>query len=966
MRGVDGTIISGRRSCIRSGAASLGMAAFFLIAQSTISSSGEMSLPGKFSVTALGAANYSIPIALPPGTAGVAPSLSLSYSSLAGGGLLGMGWTLDGLPAITRCSMTVAQDQALGSINFDANDRFCMEGQRLVVTSNTAYGADNTQYDTEIRTFSEIISHGTAGNGPAWFEVHTKSGQVMEFGHTTDSQILAQGKTTVKTWALNKVSDSKTNYFLVTYTNDTINGQYYPARIDYTGNSTASVAPYNSVQFVYAARPDAIVTYQGGSLSQTTMLLTDVMTYAGTSLVADYKLAYSQGNATGRSRINSVVVCSDSGGTTCLPGPTLSWSDDITPGTFSSAVNLSAPGSGYVPMFADINGDGKTDLVWCSAGCATASIQLSNGDGTFANGGNVSSLGSGYVPLLVDYNGDGNTDVLWCSAYGPGSGFAVGSCSAVSIPQRRADGTLAYAPIAAPAAGYIPLLGDANGDGQSDFFWCNAYGPSSGFAAGSCSALSIQLSQGGGYAASSNNVNLSAPGAGYIPRLADLNGDGMADVLWCNAYAPTSGYAAGSCSALSVQLTSMSTSGLPSFTSGSNLLAPGSGYIPLLGDVNGDGKADVLWCNAYAPASGYAAGSCSALSIQLSKGDGSFTSASNLAAPGSGYIPLLADVNGDGKADVLWCNAYAPASGNAAGSCSVLGVQLSKGDGSFTSVSNLSAPGSGYIPLFADINGDGKADFLWCNAYPSTSGNPAGSCSAFNIVQSSTPPQSAVIADLLLSVTDGFGLKTSISYLPLTNSSFYTKDATAIFPGRDFQFPLNVVSRVDAPNGVGGMYSSTYSYAGGKTDLSGRGFLGFRQMVVKDLQTGIIDTTTYRQDFPLVGLVSMATRSSGTQVLGQSSNLYQVNSSGGPFAIKPVGPFTVLLLQNVSSGFDLDGSALPTVTTAYQYDTFGNATQVMVYTPDGFSKTTTNVYTNDTTHWYLGRLTRATVVSSAP
>jgi hypothetical protein len=57
------------------------------------------------------------------------------------------------------------------------------------------------------------------------------------------------------------------------------------------------------------------------------------------------------------------------------------------------------------------------------------------------------------------------------------------------------------------------------------------------------------------------------------------------------------------------------------------------------------------------------------------------------------------------------------------------------------------------------------------------------------------------------------------------------------------------------------------------------------------------------------------------------------------------GPAWVSLSQNVLSGADLDGSALPTVTTSNQYDTYLNGTQVMVSTPDGFSKTTNNTYT---------------------
>jgi len=40
--------------------------------------------------------------------------------------------------------------------------------------------------------------------------------------------------------------------------------------------------------------------------------------------------------------------------------------------------------------------------------------------------------------------------------------------------------------------------------------------------------------------------------------------------------------------------------------------------------------------------------------------------------------------------------------------------------------------------------------------------------------------------------------------------------------------------------------------------------------------------------------------------------------------------------------------------------------QIVVSTPDGYSKTTTNTYTNDATNWYLGRLTGASVTSTTP
>jgi len=100
-----------------------------------------MFVPGKFNVNQSGAATYTVPIAAPPGTAGMEPALSLDYSSAAGDGVVGLGWTLSGLPSISRCPRTVAQDTIHGNVNYNTNDKFCLDGQRLMVISGT-YGAD--------------------------------------------------------------------------------------------------------------------------------------------------------------------------------------------------------------------------------------------------------------------------------------------------------------------------------------------------------------------------------------------------------------------------------------------------------------------------------------------------------------------------------------------------------------------------------------------------------------------------------------------------------------------------------------------------------------------------------------------------------------------------------------------------------------------------------------------------------
>lgn len=67
------------------------------------------------SVGSTGAANYTIPITLPPGMNGMAPNLAVSYNSQGGNGTMGMGWSLQGLSSIVRTGKDYFHDQTTGS-----------------------------------------------------------------------------------------------------------------------------------------------------------------------------------------------------------------------------------------------------------------------------------------------------------------------------------------------------------------------------------------------------------------------------------------------------------------------------------------------------------------------------------------------------------------------------------------------------------------------------------------------------------------------------------------------------------------------------------------------------------------------------------------------------------------------------------------------------------------------------------
>lgn len=309
---------------------------------------------GLLNATESGAAVYGIPISLPPGTGAVVPAgLGLNYSSQGDNGLAGQGFDIGGLPVISRCARTVATDGIAGNVNFDADDRFCMNGQRLILISGI-YGADGAEYYAEVDNYAKVISYGVAGGGPAWFKVWEKSGLIYEYGNSVDSRIEAQGKTAARRWAVNKVYDRVGNYYTVSYVEDNANGQYYPSRIDYTGNTAAALAPYASVRFSYEVRPDQIPIYQAGSVVKSTVRLTKIQTYTAVAnvdaLVREYRLTYLPTDVTQPSRLQSVKECGMEGvAELCLNPMTFAWQGGGLGGWFTLASNFTPYPSPYDP-----------------------------------------------------------------------------------------------------------------------------------------------------------------------------------------------------------------------------------------------------------------------------------------------------------------------------------------------------------------------------------------------------------------------------------------------------------------------------------------------------------------------------------------------------------------------------------------------------------------------------------------
>jgi hypothetical protein len=457
-----------------------GLVAFFLLGFLTALpwdafAQSERKIPGmslgSFKVSNNGAAEHSIPITVPP-SFGPTPKLSISYNSQTGNGTLGVGWSLSGLSAIHRCPRTLAQDGAVGEIKYNGNDRFCLDGQRLMVINGLPYGSDGAEYRTELDTFVRVFSFGTVGSGPQHFVVKNKVGETMEFGNTQDSRIQALffANPNVRVWALNKITDSSGNYLTISYDEGVDNGDldYRPKTIQYAGNAAQGISPQRSVGFVYETRSDKSQQFMGGSPVKMAKRLKTIQTFAppaagGASvLVHEYRMTYESGVVTKRSRLKTITECAKAADGTipCLPSHAFTWQEGQI--GFGStipqwAVNL-VGSAARDNLVGDFNGDGKTDIVSRVSG-SSCNVHMSNGSGFNSLPWTCNLDGNGYN-YVGDFDGDGKTDIVsFQNASNVRFHLSTGSSFNIisSIPAGlNTDATRNNA------------VGDFNGDGRAD------------------------------------------------------------------------------------------------------------------------------------------------------------------------------------------------------------------------------------------------------------------------------------------------------------------------------------------------------------------------------------------------------------------------------------------------------------------------------------------------------------------
>lgn len=282
---------------------------------------------------------------------------------------------------------------------------------------------------------------------------------------------------------------------------------------------------------------------------------------------------------------------------------------------------------------ADVNGDGKTDLLWRQAVSAKFAYWLMNGSAVKLRSPTTSVNSTFSLVGAGDFYGSGgpddlvwmNNDSIWMWVAGA-NGFG-------------------YQRVGSRPSGWdIIGTADINGDHKGDLIWRNS----------SSGKIAYWLMNGS--VATFKSPTFAISQDYHVAAIGDFDGDGKADMVVTNG--------------LQVVLLHSTGTG---FTQQPISSQPGGDWeLVGGGDIDGDGKADLLWRNK----------SSGSFAYWLMNGSTVLKTSPAFAAPSSFSISTIGDFNGDGKADIVWSNG------------SILSMWV--GNGSGFSIANFSSQPAGW------------------------------------------------------------------------------------------------------------------------------------------------------------------------------------------------------------------------------------------------------------------------------
>ena len=352
--------------------------------------------------------------------------------------------------------------------------------------------------------------------------------------------------------------------------------------------------------------------------------------------------------------------------------------------------------SPYRVVTADVNGDGRGDVVWNHIGATInqVAVALGNADGRLvmqpvvSDSAPFAEWSEDFHLVLGDFNGDGRDDLLW---HRTGKGLR----NIAWIGFSNADATLRFSgPVTLGGdgqrwgTGWEVFVGDLDNDGSDDLLF--------NFRNQGNSMWALRSLRYGTFALTGPIVHSAKGWGGYRAFVADVDGDERADIVWNDVPVWSNRTYVGRFGGEGVDF-------LPQQDHTVN--EGWSRFRTSVSDFDGDGINDLLWT----------ATEGDSLSVYLGRGQSTavfdllpvqhlrLASGTQLASP------LIGDFNGDRRSDVLWRSGTDSwlMTGGRSNTFVIRSVE-------FEAATNDVSPEWSSVEVLAnDISGDGLADLVW-------------------------------------------------------------------------------------------------------------------------------------------------------------------------------------------------------------------------------------------------------------
>jgi len=817
---------------------------------------------GELSVSLNGNANYTIPILVPKGINNVEPQINLIYNSQNGlSGNAARGWDISGVSSISRIPATKFHDEIIDPVDFNALDRFALDGQRLIVKNGTTgiYGADRTIYETEYFSNIKITSYGVspfgANFGPAYFLVEYPDGSKAYYGNSSDSRSIME-------WSILYFENAQG--VRISYNYILLNNTLYVDSIKF-GASGANTQP-NEVKFIYEDRGVFENFYVGGQNVIRSKRLKEIKVFTNGIGFRNYSFSYKVVD-----RIDKITEISGDGTKTYNPTvfdyemtseeiKYLDMSTELDIGNIKS-LNVSA-------VSGDFDADGKMDCLvyptlgseaktkyWLYAGIESGiNFKLEHNVGAFDDIFSATFLSSDNKILPQGWVVAKNTNADYTfTVYGMIN--MLGNVNiqqqyerVVTFPKNAITNDCRLCSISYNPPRIFPkkiISGDFNGDGLTDVLAIDMPIET----AKECKKIDFVRCEPVNDIISSrkiyfvdlkrdNTTNYFSLSGELVVGLSetcrvevgDFNGDGKSDLfVFDRGYLTI--YSLDIENKIIVLYRSSSYDNVISNTPSNT-----TNFPILIGDYNGDGKSDVMIPKSYGSSQWYKYTSTGNSMIKEEK---SYLPVFNKNDSSTTYNYFAVDHNNDGKSDLIKTLNYVQ---NNSGYITVLSYANINGD--FTTEKYASTSARSDINIYAlpvylpqSLNNANKLG----NKINSTLEIAFFNLNKIHFFNSGYDYKKQ---SLITSITNANGVRDIITYIPLDsqfnntyqNTTIYkSSKAIANYPNIDVTIDPNlyVVSKLEKQN-KDQYKKKMFAYYGAVSNVEGLGFMGFRSVTQTD------------------------------------------------------------------------------------------------------------------------------------